>query len=199
MPGNEWISEGFSFQNSIDAQQAAQESRKIEYLEAHMDYSDPENILAVYQKAITDRVFRTPVGIVYLKKLQDYLMNQEEIDKEKILPIPLYIAYENVLRDKPSPARQRIKQSASKKKKSMALPISVMLNIGLIVTVLAMFAMTLLSDQPNIVNYRNALVNQYASWEQELTEREQRVREKERELGIDSGKEKEDKEEKDGK
>ena len=39
------------------------------------------------------------------------------------------------------------------------------------------------SDNPNIINYRNAIVNEYASWEQELTEREKAVRRKEAELG----------------
>ena len=39
-------------------------------------------------------------------------------------------------------------------------------------------------NNPNILNYQNAVLNKYASWEQELMEREQAVREKEQELGI---------------
>lgn len=46
-----------------------------------------------------------------------------------------------------------------------------------------MFAIASGSDNPNIINYRNAIVNEYASWEQELTEREKAVRRKEAELG----------------
>ena len=38
------------------------------------------------------------------------------------------------------------------------------------------------SDNPNILNYKQVLTNQYASWEQNLTERENRIREKEQEL-----------------
>lgn len=47
-----------------------------------------------------------------------------------------------------------------------------------------MFMITLKSDNPNILNYEKNLVNRYAAWEQELREREQVVREKERELNI---------------
>lgn len=36
----------------------------------------------------------------------------------------------------------------------------------------------------NILNYENAILNKYAAWEQELTAREQAVREKEQESGI---------------
>lgn len=182
---NEYIAEGFSFQSAADAQLASQENKKIEYLQAHMSTSEPENILAIYQKAITDRIFRTPVGIIYLKRLQSFLIKSEEIDNDKIPAIPIEVAYERVLRAEPSPARQRIKAaSAPKKKKSMLLPFSILLNMCLIVAVIAMFAMTLASEQPNIINYRKALTNQYAGWEQELTEREQAVRAREQELGI---------------
>ena len=46
-----------------------------------------------------------------------------------------------------------------------------------------MFAIASGSDNPNIINYRNVIVNEYVSWEQELTEREKAVRRKEAELG----------------
>ena len=54
------------------------------------------------------------------------------------------------------------------------------------VTVGGVFVITLNSDQPNILNYERNLQNKYASWEQELTQREQTVREKERELHIEN-------------
>ena len=41
------------------------------------------------------------------------------------------------------------------------------------------------SDNPNILNYENNLQNKYAQWEQELTERENVLREKERNLMIE--------------
>lgn len=49
-----------------------------------------------------------------------------------------------------------------------------------------MFVITLQSDNPNILNYRQAITNEYASWEQELTERENKVREKEQKLGMEA-------------
>ena len=85
----------------------------------------------------------------------------------------------------PNPARSRVKPEAPKpKKKSIALPISVITNIGLAAAVIAMFAVALNADQPNILNYENVIQNKYAAWEQELTEREQAIRQKELELQI---------------
>ncbi len=176
------IVEGFSFSTERDAALAATEQKKIEYLEERMNYDNPAGILNIYQKAIRERVFKTPIGLEYLKHLQEYLQTCTDIDPSSILPIPLYKNYDGEFRQQPSPARYRIKPTP--KKKSIALPVSVMLNIVLIVAVIAMFFITLKADQPNILNYERALTDRYATWEQELTEREQAIREKERELKL---------------
>ena len=57
-------------------------------------------------------------------------------------------------------------------------------NVILVVLVILLFAITLTGENANIINYRNAIVNEYSDWEDELTQRELIVREKERELGI---------------
>mgnify|MGYP001095067509 CR=1 FL=1 len=62
--------------------------------------------------------------------------------------------------------------------------ISVILNVMLAFAIAAMFFISYVSDQPNIVNYERAITDKYASWEQELTQREEAVREKERELKL---------------
>ena len=52
-----------------------------------------------------------------------------------------------------------------------------------------MFVITLTGNNPTILNYEQKLQNKYAGWEQELTERENAVREKERELSLNAGEE----------
>lgn len=69
--------------------------------------------------------------------------------------------------------------------KKSQLTISVILNILLALAMLAMFIISLNSDYPNIINYERAVTDRYAAWEQELTEREKVIREKERELMIE--------------
>ncbi len=70
------------------------------------------------------------------------------------------------------------------KQDSARLRLSIFLNVLLAAAVIAMFVMALSSSQPNILNYRTTILNEYASWQQDLAEREQIIREKERELKI---------------
>lgn len=178
---------GYLFYTEKDAKIAEAELQKIEYLEARIDYSRPESILMVYEKTIHERIFRTPVGLQYLKYLRDFLLEQPEINPEEVPDIPLYNTFGGELRNQANPAKNRIKPSREKTERDKsAFLISVILNVLLVLAIIAMFTITLKSDNPNVLNYEKAITNKYAAWEQELTEREQRIREKEKELRIES-------------
>ena len=167
---------GFSFENKDEAEQAKKEIEGIRYIKTKTDMNDPEVILQVYNKMIGQKLFETAVGYSYLKDLQEYLTTIPFIKNEDILPIPV--------------THPRLEASLKKQKREIAqkervkLKISLCVNAILVVCVVAMFAMALTSDSPTIVDYQSKLLNRYASWEQELTEREKAVSEKERELGI---------------
>lgn len=174
---------GFLFQTEKDAKLAEVERKKIAYLESKIDYSKPEDILYIYDKTIKEKVFSTPVGMMYLKQLQEFLLGQETIDPASVTAIPLKNTYQDqagVVKDK----KQSKQEKAIETKKSQ-LTVSVILNVLLVFALLAMFIISLNSEQPNIINYQQAITNQYATWEQELTERERAIREKERELMIE--------------
>ena len=49
---------------------------------------------------------------------------------------------------------------------------------------IVMFAIAATGSEPTVLNYERVLQNRYAEWEQQLSDREQVIREKERELLI---------------
>ncbi len=176
---------GFLFLNGADAALAEKEQRQIAYLEKRLDYQNPEQILAVLQKLIEERSFKTPVGILYLKKMQDSLMKKVNFDKERIPCIPVDMPCEYTVPEK-RPELSSVRRTTQKRQEIQKSnhKISLLLNVILMIALIIMFWVTLQSETPNMINYRIAIENKYAAWEQELTERENLVREQERELGI---------------
>lgn len=172
---------GYCFASKEDAALAMQEKEKAAYLERHMDYRMPCNVLAIYQKAIDSRTFRTPVGMDYLKKLQSYL--EKSVVRDDVPDIPVYEKYVLPKEREPIEARQRVYYDPTKELRKK-YKISLLWNMFLVFLVLAMFVITLKGENPNIINYKNAVTNEYAAWEQELSERENAVRQKEKELGM---------------
>ncbi len=177
---------GYLFYTEKDARLARAEEQKIEYLEARIDYSSPESIRYIYEHTIQERLFKTPVGLRYLQKLRDFLLAQPETEPGSIMDIPLYMAFDGELRENANPARERVvpSQKRDRDKEKSRFTLSVILNVLMAAAIVAMFYISYVSEQPNVINYERTLTSKYASWEQELTEREQAIREKERELKI---------------
>lgn len=178
------IADGYFFLSEEDAKRAVGEEKKIQYIEERIDYNKPETVLTIYNKVVKENIFKTPVGLKYLKELQEYLERNSEINKEDIIPIPVLVSYE-IKKDKEKVAPEKKAEKTQNDKKQL-LYFSIILNIALTIAVMVMFSIALRSDQPNIINYENVLTDKYAFWEQELTKREQEIREKERELNINN-------------
>ena len=175
------IVEGYAFYTAADAALAESERKKVEYLRTHIKTSEPDTVFAVYKKAVEDRLFKTPIGTDFLKEMQVFLIEQCDYAPEEVPPITLYTEFDKQLRTSAQDTRQRI--SKPKKKERVApLFISVVFNIVLVAAVIAMFVITLKSDNPNILNYEQNLLNRYSYWEQELTDKQQELRQKEAEL-----------------
>ncbi|MBD5552357.1 MAG: hypothetical protein HDQ96_14500 [Lachnospiraceae bacterium] len=179
----EYIVNGFLFMSREDAVAAREEMKKANYLRRHLDYKGADLVLQLYRKALAERTFQTPVGLAFVNELRDRLIEAgvEEFDIE---PIPVYYdVVQNKMRSGFEPVKE---QPEEKPKKEMGkLGLSIALNVILGLLVAGMFYVAMTGENPNILNYKNAIVNKYAAWEQELTEREQAVREKEKELGIE--------------
>ena len=70
----DWEVGGFQFGSEKDVELAKTEQEKIGFMEKRMRYDQPETVLAIYNKAIENRIFQTPVGLQYLQRLHDFLI-----------------------------------------------------------------------------------------------------------------------------
>lgn len=174
------VVEGYRFATLADAETARLDLKRIKNLEDNLDYRKPQNALLLYNKALETRVLQTPLGFAYLLTVQEQLKHYG-IPEDKIRPIPLNMTFTNKTEASRSIRRSIAARQPEYKERFIT---SVCLNILMVIVIAAMFGISLKSDSPNIINYRRTVVNEYSEWEQELTQREQAVREAERKYGI---------------
>lgn len=183
---------GFLFATEKEADIAREEIKKIYYIRTRLHREDPESMLVIYNKLIETHVFSTPIGINFLSEIHSELISSGTIREENILSIPVAATRinpdESILDDE-LPTR-KIKR---KKDKNYFAEYNIcrLIIVLLLICVGAMFYITLHSDNPNILNYETAIQNKYASWseelnqkEKELRDREKAIEEKESSLGI---------------
>ena len=169
---------GYIFATYEDAETAQNEAKKIAYLESHSDMSNVSVILALYDKALESRMFATPVGLEYLHSLQK-ILRDAKIPEDKIKPIPLYSTFHRVSLSDAEKARHRM-TSTKKAEESLRVKYrnAVLIACIMAAMVLVMMIITWNGASINAVNYKKVVTDQYAAWEQDLSEREAVIREK---------------------
>lgn len=180
-----WIVAGYKFSTQKDVKLAQNELIKIQKIEEKLDYHNVKMIKLVYDKTLESGAFKTQVGFDYLKKLQVILL--DNFPEEEIKAIPINQIYQ--LRDEQTIVERKVSPSTKKKTvkqiEKYKYTRAVFLNIFLILLIVGMFIITTTSKNPNIINYERTLQNKYASWEEELQNREKTIRVREKELLLD--------------
>ncbi len=178
---------GYIFSTHDDAEIARNEIKKIAYIESRMDMTNMTVVYGIYNKALENRTFQTPVGLEFMHKLHDLLISSGM--KEEIKPIPLFTTFRRIdLSESNKPVRRVITQKEREEQKiRVKYRNSVLISTILFIMVIVLFIITYTGSTPNILNYKTAITNEYAEWEADLSKREAEVREKERELNITGG------------
>ena len=181
---DKFIVGGYEFLSENDAQKASMDLSKIKVLEARVKASRPADIKAVYDKSIENKIFKTPIGWGYLIGLRQKLLDSG-FKEEDLISIPLNVSMSRHSALDTLNVKQMILPPEQKKTTDFKTIFSLILNVVLIILVGVMFYITITGETDNIINYRKNITNRYASWEQELTDREKAVREAEKKLGIE--------------
>lgn len=198
--GQEFLVEGYRFFSREEAKKAERELAKVRILNEKLDEDNLQAVKALYLQAVKQQVFETQIGITYLRNLQMHLIAEGELKPEE-LPLPIRYSkttweeenlrlredYDAALAQARNDMDAQLKKEKERSRKLSDKCRTLMIALALtVLMVIGMFAITFTGKNENVLNYKNALVNKYAQWEQELSERESRIREKEAELGMEA-------------
>lgn len=190
---------GFVFRTKKEAELAQREIEGTKYLRQKLDMENLNAVFSIYQNLIEQDLFETPVGYCFLKELRDYLLMIPAISNEEVLAIPIRYPQteeeekkqkKEQKKEEQRKERQREKEKAKNKKEQKKegknykgrCQFFMVTSLILLISVVSMMLLAATSDNVNILNYENKLIDKYSSWEQELEEREQAVKEQEQAL-----------------
>ena len=80
---------GYEFDNKASADTAKNELEMISKIKSQGNMSNHKIALSVYNKLLEDNLFKTPVGLEYLRSLQKELLAVKTIDKSEIKAIKI--------------------------------------------------------------------------------------------------------------
>ena len=118
----------------------------------------------IYTKSINNELFRTMVGCSYLKRLQVFLLQNQydKVDFDKYpIPVPVSNSKPEEIERTEKTLKVRINHQKELKQK---LKRAHLINLILLALVGSLFAIALTADNPNILNYRYNIQNEYSQW-----------------------------------
>lgn len=174
--GDKYTFRGHTFDNEKQMRQAEKEAEVVDYLRARTNFNNLDQVMKVYHRILDKNIIETVIGIEFLMELRNRLINSGMFTEEQIRSVPLLPEAQKMQkRAEERKQTDRKNQLETLQKQNRVLKV---VTFFLAILVIAMFTVTLTGKRsPLAVIYEEQIVNQYASWADELTVREQRLRE----------------------
>lgn len=189
--GKKYILDGYRFNDSDSYEQAKRELNRIAEIKAEKNLKDEAELREVYDSLVESEEFSTPIGIGFLREAQKRLVkNPEQRKTMKAIP---YYANEKVEEfGRPEKVDtgegESAEDGASKVEETLHLINNFNRKLRNYRIIIAFMAVMILIPFGVLVYDRvfsgnaaeEAIVNEYASWKEELTKKEQELNERER-------------------
>lgn len=175
----------YSFETEQEAKIAEKEQQAVEYVRQHLDMTDRAAVRDLYDKIRQNGTFHTVIGQEFLLELQKILTPiptdgetpvKETSDRERTSEPA---EPDQVIKEK-SIGRRQLEREVRKYKQLTR--IFCVTSATMAVMILGMFYVNTTSQNPTILDYEQKIIDKYATWETQLSEREQKLREGEQEL-----------------
>lgn len=188
-----YIINSYQFETKEEYEQALQEKNGINYLNAQLDVNNIDKVYQLYTELVDKKIFITVIGIDYLKKLRGILLRDSRFSADNLRPIRITTVNKQVKNrvEKYISSKYETEVRQHRKEKEgirNKLNTSIIINVVLVLMIIAMFFISKSSSNPTIIDYERKLQDKYASWESDLREKEQELKDLEwelKELGVD--------------
>lgn len=185
---NELVINGYRFEDEEEYRRALEEKEAIERIMKKVNLDNKKLVLELYSELIKQKKLSTVIGMEYLCSLRSLIIKKKYAADKELLPIPVEgfrppRTEEFRLSETKRTIEQMRAEAVKSKERTRTLLIA---NIVLAVVIAIMMYIASTSDNINIINYENKILDKYSRWEKQLTERENHIKELEKQLGIDN-------------
>lgn len=179
--GNNFTFQGHTFDDEKSLIAAKKEAEAIEYLRSKTDFSNMNNLRKLYDRILERNMMETVVGIEFLKEIRGTLINSGMFKEDQLPQVPLLPEVKKLKKRKEIQKRSREMTLLERsERQNTRLKI---ICFFLIVLVIGMFAISLTGTRsPWALRYEEQLLDKYASWADELQEKENYLRDYVRKL-----------------
>jgi hypothetical protein len=186
-----FVLDGYSFDNKKMYEIAAKEKKIIDYIKGHTDFNNKASVKKVYMQLIERESFATPVGFAFLEELKGIINNgADDGSRENKNGVMQEVSLPAIPVRMPKTTTVVVDGEDTDKAKFMELAdyyhdkliIVIIVSVVLAAMVIAMLCITIFDKASPFANAEETLQDKYSAWSDELSLREEAVRQAESEL-----------------
>ena len=178
---NKFTFQGHTFDDEKQLIAAKKEAEAIEYLRSKTDFGNMNMLMKLYNRVLDRGMMETVIGIEFLKEIRDMLVGSGMFTEEQVRPVPLLPEVKKLKRRKEIQTRSRERTLLERSERQNT--ILKVVCFFLTVLVIGMFVIVLSGTySPLALRYEERILDKYASWAQELQEKENFLRDYTRKL-----------------
>lgn len=189
-----YILDGYRFNDLESFEQAKRELNKIAEIKSEKDLKDEDNLREIYDSLVESGEFTTPVGIGFLREAQKRLVkNPEQRKTMKAIPYSSCMNTESEKEEVSADVKVKEEAEDSKENEEKKGNLDLLINNFRLkirnYNIIIVFMAIMIIVPFGIIAYdkifhsnaaEEAIVNEYASWKEELTKKEQELNEREK-------------------
>ncbi len=185
---NQFELEGYLFKNRNDFVKAKKEVEAITYIRSNSDLKNATLALKIYDKLLDKGTLQTVIGYVFLKELQQTILMDSTISKEKVRSIPIKVVESVKIKEKEKEENRFDEAKRADKfqelyEKEKVKKTSSKIVIGFLVCIIiGMLLVAQFTPYSIFTNYEDKIVNKYENWQKDLEQKQTELDQREKDL-----------------
>lgn len=166
---------GFTFSSQKELEEAKKEAEVVDYIRSKADLTNMKTVVKLYNRLVEKGTLTTELGIGFLKELRSRALESGVVAENSLtaLPSPVRKKEEPVVKTR----EQKLLELYKGRVKMLSFAVAV-----LCVVIVLLFAIRLFGTASPFTDYEKKVVDEYAGWKEELTEKEAMLHEWEKDL-----------------
>lgn len=168
--GKTYTYQGFTFGSEAELAEAKKEAEVVAYIRSQADLGNVKTVIKLYNRLIEKGTLVTTLGIAFLQELRSRALESGMVAESSLRELPEAVKPEKLQAEK-KPSKDR-KLMEYYKEKSKRLTFTV---VVLCIVIVILFAIRLFGTASPFTDYEQKVLNEYAGFKEELTEREEQL------------------------
>lgn len=175
--GTTYTYQGFTFKSEAEWKEAKKEAEVVSYIRSQADLSNVKTAVKLYNRLVEKGTLVTELGISFLQELRSRILDSGMVAESSLRPLPEPVKTPKAPEGKAITKEQKMIRLYKERSKNLTFAVAV---LGVVIVI--MLAIRLFGTASPFADYEKKVLDEYAGWKEELSQKEEMLHAWEQEL-----------------